>query len=220
MTARKSCRSQTEGHGWGGGAAPEDAAGASRNQLCHGGCRCISGTFLTGARLVEPFPAPTWGWGRVQSVCIDARRQQRQQLVQRGGLWCPLPPGCRHPPSTHTHTAASRSPLRHPASMASSMALLPEEFQNKPHPYRHPVHIHTLPALPTHAGRPGLEFYDPPQCPFFDYPRGAASPYGEQTLALARRCGAVGEDGTGRQLCDDAATQLADMCRHSAGPGR
>lgn len=36
-------------------------------------------------------------------------------------------------------------------------------------------------------GRLGLEFYEPPQCPFFDYPAGAASPYGEQTAALLHR---------------------------------
>lgn len=50
---------------------------------------------------------------------------------------------------------------------------------------------HNRCALPLvdDAGRAGLEFFDPPQCPFFDYLLGSSSPYGEQTAALADRYG-------------------------------
>jgi hypothetical protein len=38
----------------------------------------------------------------------------------------------------------------------------------------------------------GIEFTDPPQCPFFEYPSGRNSPYGEQTLVLLRCMAASG----------------------------
>jgi hypothetical protein len=38
----------------------------------------------------------------------------------------------------------------------------------------------------------GIEFMDPPQCPFFEYPSGRNSPYGEQTLVLLRCMAATG----------------------------
>lgn len=47
------------------------------------------------------------------------------------------------------------------------------------HPARHPS---------LRAGGTGLEFFDPPQCPFFFYPLGSPSPYFEQAAVLLRRC--------------------------------
>lgn len=57
-----------------------------------------------------------------------------------------------------------------------------------PQPLRSYHNHYVLPVVDD-AGRAGLEFHDPPQCPFFDYPLGSSSPYGEQTVALADRYG-------------------------------
>ena len=46
-------------------------------------------------------------------------------------------------------------------------------------------------------GRAGLEFFEPPQCPFFDCPAGSSSPYAEQTEVLLRRCGAAPQQQRG-----------------------
>lgn len=47
-----------------------------------------------------------------------------------------------------------------------------------------------------------LDFFDPPQCPFFDYPPGSPSPYGQQTLVLRRSLAAAGGLHCGRYAED------------------
>lgn len=53
---------------------------------------------------------------------------------------------------------------------------------------RHIGHLARQPCGPQRvAGGVGLEFFDPPQCPFFSYPLGSPSPYFEQAAVLLRR---------------------------------
>lgn len=73
--------------------------------------------------------------------------------------------------------------------------------------------IYSLEALDQLArGRPGLEFFEPPQCPFFDYPPGSSSPYAEQTEVLLGRCGAARQQRQGL-TCAKAGVQATLCCR-------